>query len=520
VIGRWRLVTWAAVFFGGCGGGSTPVVADGMAALPSSVVRQGQTDITLTIDRSAGGLASPSRLDLGDVVATLRAGSSDRRLVLALEVPHGAAAGRRTLQVSTAAGELVFPDALEVTAITAGPAGADDSIGSAGAPFRSLKKALAVAGTDDTIQLLDGAYNTDGGEVWNYQTPAQLSLVGQSQAGTVLAGSAGGDGPTAAAATIGLRPAGGLTLRSLSMTGFGSAISVEAPAVLTLEDVRLADNQGDAVEVGAAAVGSTLTLQGKTWTISGAGAGVSVAAPQTTVSLQSGAIQVGGDGVTLGPQCTGCLVNVDQTVITSGGADNHALRIVAQGTPLGTKTTVTAATLNGDIYVDDATGTASVTGTRITEAFDNNGVFFNGTLLTMKDSQIAVSTLYYGVQLQDGMMSLSGVTIDGGTYGIYHSAGTAALRNTTIKNFSFVGYYLSMGDLDLGTKDDTGGNAFVAPDSGYGLYVARLGEAKPVTCSNTSFNGETPAAGDVTGAVDDKGHYFINVGEVVSFSVR
>ncbi|HEY2899204.1 MAG TPA: DUF1565 domain-containing protein [Polyangia bacterium] len=520
MIGRLRLFTWAAVVLGGCGGRAMPVVADGMAALPSGVVRQGQTDIILTIDHAAGGLANPSHVDLGDVSAMVRTGSSDRRLVLALEVPHGAATGMRTLQVSTAAGELMFPDALEVTAITAGPAGADDSIGSAAAPFRSLKKALAVAGAADTIQLLDGAYNTDGGEVWNYETPARLSIVGQSQTGTVLAGSAGGDGMTTTVAANGLRPAGDLTLRSLSMTGFGSALSVEAPAALTLEDVRLADNRGDAVAVGAAAVGSTLMLQGKTWAITGAGAGVSVAAPQTMLSLESGVIQVGGNGVALGPQCTGCVVNVDQTAITSGGADNHALRIAAQGTPLGTKTTVAAATFNGDIYVDDATGTASVTGTSITEAFDNNGVFFNGTLLTMKDSQITVSTLYYGVQLQAGMMSLSGVTIDGGTYGIYHSAGTAALRNTTIKNFSFVGYYLSMGDLDLGTQDDTGGNAFVAPDSGYGLYVARLGQAKPVTCSNTSFNGETPPAGDVTGAVDDKGHYFINVGEVVSFSVR
>ena len=38
--------------------------------------------------------------------------------------------------------------------------------------------------------------------------------------------------------------------------------------------------------------------------------------------------------------------------------------------------------------------------------------------------------------------------------------------------------------------------------------------------ASTSISFETPPAGQMTGAVDDKGHYFINVGEVVSFFVR
>jgi len=131
-----------------------------------------------------------------------------------------------------------------------------------------------------------------------------------------------------------------------------------------------------------------------------------------------------------------------------------------------------------------------------------------------------VSSSSYGVQLEIGSLILSGVTIEGGTYGVYHNNGVAKLRNSTVENFSYVGYYLASGDLDLGTSEEAGDNSFTGPDSGFCLYVARLGGAHPVTCSNTSFNGETPAAGQVKGAYEEKGRFFVNVDEVISFSVR
>jgi hypothetical protein len=238
------------------------------------------------------------------------------------------------------------------------------------------------------------------------------------------------------------------------------------------------------------------------------------------VIVKGGTIRAAHHGIAFGEHCAACRLDLQGTAVTSGGDDNHAVFVLASDTALGSKTQVASATFNGDIFVDDSSATLSVTGTSIVEAFANNGIYFNGAQLDVRDSTITVTSPYYGVQLQGGVMGLSGVTIDGGTYGVYHSAGTATLRGTTIKNFAYVGYYLSTGDLDLGTKDETGGNIFSGPDNGYGLYVARLGPARPVTSSNTSFNGETPVAGDVTGAIDLKGHFFINVGEVVSFSMR
>ncbi|MEA2695956.1 MAG: hypothetical protein QOI66_227 [Myxococcales bacterium] len=505
----------------------TPPAADGTVVLPGAVVRQGQTDITLTLNRAAGGLANPSRVTLDGLSAVVASGSSDVRLVLTVSVPHGTAPGKRTLQVMAATGELTIADAVEVTAITASPAGADGDAnwGSAAAPFRTLKRALAVAGPGDTVNLLDGLYDGASGESWDYQTPPQVSIVGQSRAGTILRGPAGAGGspdpPSPSPSISGVRPGDGLTLRTLSLAGFQHAVSVEVTAAVTLDEVDITGAQDEAIVIAPAAQGSTLTVQGAAWSIvSTAASGISADAPGAAVTVNGGTIKAAHHGIAFGEHCAACRLDLQGTAVTSGGDDNHAVFVLASDTALGTRTEVASAIFNGDIFVDDSSATLSVTGTSVVEAFANNGIYFNGAQLAVKDSTITVTSPYYGVQLQGGVMTLSGVTIDGGTYGIYHSAGTATLRGTTIKNFAYVGYYLSTGDLDLGTKDETGGNTFSGPDNGYGLYVARLGPAKPVTCSNTSFNGELPLPGDVTGAVDLKGRFFINVGEVVSFSMR
>ncbi|HVR60475.1 MAG TPA: DUF1565 domain-containing protein [Polyangia bacterium] len=458
---RLRLCAGAAILIAGCGGGSTPApasVMDGVQVVPAAVARQGQTGAVLTLTRASGGLAHPAAIDLGDLSAAVGAGSDDRHLVLNLTVPHGAAPGKRVLTVTTPAGDVRIPDAIEVSAITVDPAGADENAGSAVAPFRTLARAVAVAGPGDRITVLDGTYGADSGETWGYQTPDDLVIGGASATGARLLGTA----------EVAFRAGHNLTLQSLQIEGFTSAV--------------LADSAG-----------ASLTITG-------------------------GELQAAGSAIVLGPSCAACGLRVDGTAIATAGDDSHAIDLPT-GTR-GARVTVAGAVLNGDIYVDDLGSTVSVTDTSIRANSGNNGIFFNGGTLAVSKCQIAAHVPFYGVQLQDGAMALSNLTIDGGTYGIYHSAGTAKLRATTIQNFSFVGYYLSTGDLDLGTGDDAGGNVFVAPDQGYGLYVARLGVAKPVTSSNSSFNGQTPPAGELTGAVDLKGHFFINVGEVVSFFVR
>ena len=169
------------------GAPGTPPV-DGTTVSPSPTLRQGQEAVSLIFTRAAGGLASATAFDLGGLVVVRQPQSTDARLVLAVSVPHGVALGARTLTFSDAAGAVAVPNAVEVDAITSAPAGADTNLGTADAPFRTIQRAVAVAGAGDTIQLLDGAYDGTAGETWSYTSPASLTIISQSTTGTTLSG--------------------------------------------------------------------------------------------------------------------------------------------------------------------------------------------------------------------------------------------------------------------------------------------------------------------------------------------
>jgi hypothetical protein len=97
-------------------------------------------------------------------------------------------------------------------------------------------------------------------------------------------------------------------------------------------------------------------------------------------------------------------------------------------------------------------------------------------------------------------MSLTGVTVTGGGYGIQQGgAGSSAkLRGTTITGTSYDAYYLSAGDLDLGTATESGDNVIGAPTSTsyWCLQIYRpqgASAGNPVTCSGTTLNGQAPS---------------------------
>jgi len=97
--------------------------------------------------------------------------------------------------------------------------------------------------------------------------------------------------------------------------------------------------------------------------------------------------------------------------------------------------------------------------------------------------------------------------VSGGSYGIYqHGAGsTAKVRGTTITGTNSDAYYLTAGDLDLGTETESGDNVIEAPtnSSYYCLKIYRTSGANaggPVTCSGTTLNGQAPAPDTIDAA--------------------
>ena len=66
------------------------------------------------------------------------------------------------------------------------------------------------------------------------------------------------------------------------------------------------------------------------------------------------------------------------------------------------------------------------------------------------------------------------------------------MRGSTLKNAYYDGYYITGGDLDMGTMTADGNNAVLAPSyaSGYALYIARPSGAasgNPITSSATAI---------------------------------
>jgi hypothetical protein len=476
-----------------CSGSGGPPLVDGTTVTPSPTLRQGQVDVSLVFTRAAGGLADVTTFDLGGLTVVRQPQSTDKRLVLALSVPHGAALGARTLTFTDAHGAVsTLPDVVDVGAIAAAPAGADTALGTTDAPFRTLKQAVQAAGPGDTIQLADGTYDATAGETWAYTVPAGLTVAGQSTAGTMLVA------PAADASGVGqngLLAAANLTMRTLTMSAFDTAVSATGGGTLTLTDV---------------AVSGALT------------AAVSADVAGVTVMISGGSLDSAQDAILLGDGCTSCILGVTGTGLSGSSMGGHTVEVTASAS--GSQTTLKQVDVLGDVSVTADGSTLSISDSTIKEVgTESRGTInFSGIFLDVTNSTITLNADNFGVNFAGQMLTLTTVTINGGKYGVYQLAGNVKVRSTKVRDYGFMGYYLAQGNLDLGTATEAGGNSFASSATGdlvFGLYVD--GITQPVTSSNTTFNGVEPPAGMVSAApdqmIDVPGEYFINFGKAITF---
>jgi hypothetical protein len=482
--------------FAGCKGAPASAPAadgDGATVSPSPSLRQGQDDVSLVVTRSAGGLAGASAFDLGGLVVATQPQSTDTRLVLAISVPHGAVLGPRTLTFTDARGPASVANVVAVGAITSAPAGADTNVGTDDAPFRTVKRAVEVAGTGDTIQLLDGLYDAKAGETWSYTLPASLTIVGQSMAATNLFGPL--EDGASAPGTIGFLAPAGLAMKNLTLSSFDTAVAASGPGALTLDDVVVRDGQTAAVRADAAGV---------------------------TVTVTGGALGAQQDAILLGDHCTPCALEVTNASLSGGLTDGHTVEISLKAA--GSQAILRQVDVHGDLSVLADAATLSVSASSIKESgTDARGTInFGGRALDVTDSTITLNADNFGINFGGETLTLSGVTIEGGHYGVYQLQGSAKLRGTKIRDYGYIGYYLAQGDLDLGTATEPGDDAFSSGATGpavFGLYVD--GITHPVTSSNTTFNGVEPPAGTQAAGVAEPlavpGEYFLNNGKTMSF---
>ncbi|HTA19742.1 MAG TPA: hypothetical protein VK989_10645, partial [Polyangia bacterium] len=245
-------------------------------------------------------------------------------------------------------------------------------------------------------------------------------------------------------------------------------------------------------------------------------------AANVMVTVKGGSINAAQDAFLLGDSCASCALTVTGASFSGGLMNGHAVEITAKAT--GSRVVFQNDDVRGDTSVLDATATLSVSGS----TFKENGteaesmINFAGQAIDVTDSSITLMTDNFGINLGGGTLTTSGLTIQGGNYGIYQLSGNTKLRGTKISGYVFMGLYLAQGSLDLGTAMDPGGDAFATGTTGplvFGLYVD--GVTKPVTSSNTTFNGVEPPAGTLAAPATDPisvpGEYFINDGTTMSF---
>lgn len=478
-----------------------PLAVDGVVVTPSPSLRQGQINVTMTVTRTAGGLSSAGLVDLGDLTARAQAGSTDTSLVLKVSVPHGAPLGKRTLRIATATGVVTAADVVEVTAITAGPTGADTNAGSAASPFLTLKQAMLVADVGDTIHLMDGTYSIKSGETWGYVLPANLTIEGDSTAGTVIDGVGATNNPN------GFNAPTALTLKTLTAQHFYYGVDMQKPtSTLTLQDVQLGGNANTAIYVEQAATGSTVNVSGQKSLIDQPGETAILVynAPNTTVNVTDATLQGGSYVINYGYDCAGCKLNLSNATIKELSSYS-AIYISVSSNASGTATTIDKSTVVGNIYYNDAKGSMTITGSNITQK-SGNGIDFGGLAMAMTNTTVTMSAANDGIAFSgtQATMVLSNVTVTGGGYGIQQSgAGSSAkLRGTTIQGTAYDAYILRAGDLDLGTDTDSGGNVLSAPTgtSYWCLDIYRpqgAAAGNPVTCSGTTLNGLAPNPGTI-----------------------
>ena len=218
--------------------------------------RQGAGTLALLV--SGSKLFDTHAAVLGDLSVTLGAVSATE-VELEVQVPHGAALGPRTLELTTTTGTASFAAALEVSAITSGPGGSDASgRGTPEAPFRSLTFALGMVAPGDTIGLLAGSYAAADGEAWPLVIE-DLVVVGAGLADTFLVGDDD--------SVDGLDLRGTARLEDVTVSGFrvGVRAAVGAPE---LRRVRSTGNALHGLQTGGANI-AALTVAGSEFSANG-----------------------------------------------------------------------------------------------------------------------------------------------------------------------------------------------------------------------------------------------------------
>jgi hypothetical protein len=281
----------------------------------------------------------------------------------------------------------------------------------------------------------------------------------------------------------------------------------KAGSTLSMTDVVLTANSSNAVYVDTAAMGSKVTIAGAKSLISQTSQPaiyVSNAA-DITVNITDAKVQAGGNVVYFYYNPSGAKLNVTNATIQALST-NDAINFYSANTnnTTGSVITLSNATVVGTITDTDTKGTLTIMGGTVTQkSGDCIDTAATTTSITGTMIMMTVVNSGNGIYITSGVgstLSLKDVTISGGGRGVYQNGnGSAAkLRGTTIQNTGYDAYYLTQGNLDLGTVADTGGNSLLTPNNN-GYYCLNISRSTGTATAITSTGTAIGAVGGVPG---------------------
>jgi hypothetical protein len=459
---------------------TTPIPVDAVM-VDHPIVRQGEVGIMLTVT-APSGLSNASDATVGECRATIQ-DNTDTMLTLRVSCPHGVPLGPKDLKFQTPKGVGTKAGVITISAITSSPMGKDTNRGTSAEPYRTFKKALSVSDSGDTIQLMDGMYDKDGGEDFKDPIPSKLTIIGQSAAGTKLIGPSD---TSIYVDAIKLREAGDLTIKSLTLGFFQHGINLDKQANLTLDNVKVIRSRTQGVYIYTGADNSKVTWTGDDSEISDHGQqAVYIGAKGVTFSFKSkGTISSASTYQAFTQQGDLGVVELEGATLSLMSPMGQALSLY-NGTNYQYTVTLTNVTLNGslDIGGKDKT-TATITGSNIKlpSGYTGTGFEFTGAKLTLNKT-----------------------TFTGGGTALHLNSGEVTVRNTNFNDYYYYGVQVStVKTLDLGTAMQPGANAFVSgtnPNS-FAIFDQRPADPNPITVSETTVDGNLLPAGTVTGPVN------------------
>lgn len=431
------------------------------------------------------------------LIATPRAVGNS--VVVDLQVQHAAPLGdvpdhKVTIDATIAGAPYKRQFSVLVQAIAASPDGLDTNEGSESSPFRTFRKAASVAERGDTIVLRNDKFGlpSEPTEKDVIVLPAGVTVHGQVPRVQVPA--------DAGAAPMGTEE----PYRPIP-TKLGMPIQLEGSATL--------DNLAIVHRLAVTAAGSTLALNDTE-----AMGGIAVAS-----SAESARVYISGSSVvTTMTEPNPILVEADDGTLSISGNSNighgqavmqaPVIRFTGRGQHLAISGDVRIQNINSavTIQLDDAQtveiegragGNLRVLGRVEIAGVDSMVTVKNAEFTEGIDSGSGISFKGGGasaLRVEDSKFQGGGLTLDG-------AACKATVRRTTFGAITHNAIRLVSGALDLGTKDEAGGNRFSTKIDApldmipVALQIDALEGAATATSSASTFDGSNPGPCQILG---------------------